>query len=37
MIMRRFFIDKVENMRDIGGYTIGNKEIVREETIIRSS
>lgn len=37
MIMRRFFIDKVENMRDIGGYTIGNKEIVREETIIRSN
>ena len=35
--MRRIFIDKVENMRDIGGYTAGKNEIVKEESIIRSN
>lgn len=35
--MRRFFIDKIENMRDIGGYTIDNKRIVKEGKIIRSN
>ena len=35
--MRRYFIDKVENMRDIGGYTVGKNEIVKEGMIIRSN
>lgn len=35
--MRRLFIDKVENMRDIGGYSIGNNKVVKEGKIIRSN
>ena len=35
--MRRFFIDKIENMRDIGGYTINNQKRVKEGKIIRSN
>lgn len=35
--MRRFFINKVENMRDIGGYSIGNDKIVKEGKIIRTN
>lgn len=35
--MRRYFIDKIENMRDIGGYITNNKRAVREKKIIRSN
>ena len=35
--MRRFFIDKVENMRDIGGYSIGNNLVVKLGKIIRTN
>lgn len=35
--MRRFFIDKIENMRDIGGYAVGDSKIVKEGKIIRSN
>ena len=35
--MRRFFINKVENMRDIGGYSIDNFKIVKEGKLLRSN
>ena len=35
--MRRYFIDKIENMRDIGGYSIGHEKAVKEGKIIRSN
>ena len=35
--MRRFFIDKTENMRDVGGYTVDNNNCVKEGKIIRSN
>lgn len=35
--MRRYFIDKIENMRDIGGYSIGHDKVVKEGKIIRSN
>lgn len=35
--MRRFFIEKVENMRDIGGYTVSHHEVVKSGKIIRSN
>lgn len=35
--MRRFFVDKVDNMRDIGGYETNNHGIVKEGCIIRSN
>ena len=35
--MRRYFIDKIENMRDIGGYSIGDDKVVKEGKIIRSN
>ena len=35
--MRRLFIDSVENMRDIGGYPIGNTKIVKEGKLFRSN
>ena len=34
--MRRFFINKTNNMRDIGGYAIGQNKIVKEGKIIRT-
>ena len=34
--MRRFFINKTTNMRDIGGYAIGQNKIVKEGKIIRT-
>ena len=35
--MRRFFVDKVPNMRDIGGYSVENNKIVKFGKIIRSN
>ncbi len=35
--MRRLFTDKIENMRDIGGYAINNNEIVKEGKLFRSN
>ena len=35
--MRRYFIDKIENMRDIGGYSIDYDRVVKEGKIIRSN
>ena len=35
--MKRFFIDKIENMRDIGGYRLRENKIVRENLLIRSN
>lgn len=35
--MRRYFINKIENMRDIGGYAVGQNKIVKEGKIIRSN
>ena len=32
--MRRFFVDKIENMRDIGGYYISNNKTVKSGRII---
>lgn len=35
--MRRFFLNKVANMRDIGGYSTDNNRIVKPKKIIRSN
>lgn len=35
--MRRFFVDKIENMRDIGGYYISNNKTVKSGKIIRTN
>lgn len=35
--MRRLFIDKIENMRDIGGYAVGDNKVVKVGKIIRTN
>lgn len=35
--MRRLFIDKIENMRDIGGYSIDTNIVVKSRLVIRSN
>ena len=35
--MKRFFIDKIENMRDIGGYNASENKKVKENLLIRSN
>ena len=35
--MRRFFLDEVPNMRDIGGYSVECNKIVKPRKIIRSN
>ena len=35
--MRRLFIDEIENMRDIGGYAVGDNKIVKSGKIIRTN
>ena len=35
--MRRLFIDEIENMRDIGGYAVGNDKVVKTGKMIRSN
>ncbi len=35
--MKRFFVDKLDNMRDIGGYMIGDTLAVKEGKILRSN
>ena len=35
--MKRLFIDKIENMRDLGGYNVGKNKIIKENLLIRSN
>lgn len=35
--MKRFFTDKIKNMRDVGGYALGDNKCVKEGKIIRSN
>ena len=35
--MKRFFIDKIENMRDIGGYNVSENKKIKENLLIRSN
>ena len=35
--MRRFFVNNIENMRDIGGYAIGKDKVVKPGKIIRTN
>ena len=35
--MKRFFINKIENMRDIGGYNVSENRKIKENLLIRSN
>lgn len=35
--MKRFFIDKIENMRDIGGYNVSKNKKIKENLLVRSN
>ena len=35
--MKRLFTDKIENMRDIGGYSIDNNKVVKTGSLVRTN